>query len=273
MSDGETMITGRRIPLQPGLLIAAGFAVLLGAVEFANVSAASSGDSRSGQGAVSQAIEKVPVYGATRASVDLGDGRSSVPVGWKEHFEQFAQSDRSEALGNDAVGFVGSSSIDYWTDLEAQFPDHHVVRRGLSGATMADCAHYVDRLILPYRPRVVVIYAGENDLATGRAPEQVVAAYVDLVRQVHQELPATKLVFVSIKPSPWRITLMPSIKRTNALMAAYAHTDSRLDFVNVYSAMLDGDEHARRELFRIDGVHMTPAGYGLWHDAIVKHLD
>ena len=273
MSDGETVITGRRIPLRPGLLIAAGLAFSLVAVEFANVSAASSGNSRSSQNAVLQAIEQVPARGPARVSVDLRDGRSPVPVGWKEHFEQFAQSDRDGPVLNGAVGFVGSSSIDYWTDLEAQFPAHHVVRRGLSGATMADCARHVDRLILPYRPRVVVIYAGENDLAAGRTPEQVVAAYADLVRQVHQELPATKLVFVSIKPSPSRIALMPLIRRTNALMAAYAETDSRLDFVNVYSAMLNGDEHARRELFRGDGVHMTPAGYALWHDAIVKHLD
>lgn len=273
MSVGKTVIVGGRIPLRPGLLIAAGFSVSLVAVQFAGVSAASSSNSRSGQGTASQALKQVSAHGGTRASVDLGDGLSPIPVGWKEHFEQFVRSDRSGVFRDDVVGFVGSSSIDYWTDVEAQFPFHHVVRRGLPGATMADCARHVDRLILPYRPRVVVVYAGENDLANGSTPEQVVAAYADLVRQVHEELPATKLVFVSIKPSPSRIALMPLIRRTNSLMAAYAETDRRLDFVNVHSAMLDGNQRARRELFRVDGVHMTPAGYALWRDAIVKHID
>jgi lysophospholipase L1-like esterase len=210
---------------------------------------------------------------ASRDDGDLHDGRSRVPARWRTNFERFAQSDRERRPADGGIVFVGSSSIDFWNDIQAQFPTYHVVQRGLPGATIADCTRSVDRLILPYKPRVIVFYAGDNDLAAGVSPDQVVADYTELVRQVHRDLPAARLVFVSIKPSPSRAALMPLIRRTNALMAAYAGTDRRLDFVNVFDAMLDRESHARLELFRADGLHMTAIGYTLWHDAIVAHLD
>ena len=205
-------------------------------------------------------------------TVDLRDGRSRVPARWQERFERFAQSDRAHSQAPGGIVFTGSSSIDFWSDLPAQFPDHHVVQRGLPGATIVDCLRHADRLILPYRPRVIVFYAGDNDLAAGVTPEQVVADYAAFVRRVHRELPATKIVFVSIKPSPARTALMPLIVRTNRLVAAYTGTDGQLDFVNVHDAMLDRDAQVRRELFGADGLHMTPAGYALWRDAIADRL-
>jgi lysophospholipase L1-like esterase len=204
--------------------------------------------------------------------VDLHDGRSRVPTRWQAAFERFAASDRVAFPAANGVVFVGSSSIDYWRDLPAQFPTWNVVQRGLGGATIADCTRNLDRLILPYRPRTVVFYAGDNDLAAGVTPERVVADFDALVRDVHRQLPATRIVFVSIKPSPVRAGLMPLIRKTNGLIAAYARTDPRLDFVDIFDAMLDHDARPRRELFVADGLHMTPAGYALWHDALLEHL-
>lgn len=205
-------------------------------------------------------------------SIDLHDGRSRVPARWQAAFERFAASDRASPPLADGVVFVGSSSIDLWNDLQARFPRQHVVQRGLGGATIADCTRNLDRLILPYRPRTVVFYAGDNDLAAGVTPERVVADFEALVGQVRRELPATRFVFVSIKPSPLRAGLMPLIRKTNGLIATYARTDERLDFVDIFDAMLDRDARPRRELFRADGLHMTPAGYAIWHDALLEHL-
>lgn len=210
--------------------------------------------------------------GAPSDEVDLRDGRSRVPSRWRERFEGFAEADRSRPVAGGVV-FVGSSSIDFWTDVEAQFPSHAVVRRGLAGATMADCAAHVDRLVLPSRPRTVVVYAGDNDLAAGATPERVVADFVALVDQVHAALPTARIVFVSIKPSPLRAVLVPKIRRTNALVRAAVAADARLDYVDVFSSMLDADGRPRAALFGADGLHMTADGYALWRDAIAAHLD
>lgn len=230
----------------------------------------------SAYGSVGSDVDLLGAFDAvfhTSASAGAEKGLSSVSAEWQPSFERFEQSDRAHAPVKGGVVFVGSSSISSWDDLHVQFPTHNIVQRGLAGASMADCAHFADRLILPYRPRIVVVYAGDNDLAAGVAPEQIAAAYADLVRQVHRVLPATKIVFVSIKPSPSREALMPLARVTNALVAARSGNDRRLDFVNIFTVMLDSADHVRRELFRTDGLHMNVTGYALWRDAIADHLD
>jgi lysophospholipase L1-like esterase len=205
--------------------------------------------------------------------VGLRDGRSAVNKRWQPVFETFERSDRAQAPSAGGVVFVGSSSISLWDDLAAQFPKQHVVQRGLGGARMADLARYTDRLVLPYRPRVVVVYAGDNDLAMGDKPEAIVAACDALVRQVHRALPEARIKVMSIKPSPSRDALLPQVRQTNDLLEAYAKTHERVDFVNVFTTMLDGTGHARAELFRSDALHLNPAGYALWREALATHLE
>ena len=205
--------------------------------------------------------------------VDLHDGRSRVPWRWKDNFSRFAASDRARFPAADGVVFVGSSSIDYWNDLQAQFPTREVVRRGLGAATIADCMRNLDRLVLPYRPRVVVVYAGDNDLAAGMTPERVADDFAALVAAVRRTLPATRIVFVSIKPSPLRAGLMPSIRKANALFAGFAATARHVECVDIFDAMLDRDARPRRDLFRADGLHMTAAGYAIWQAALRSPLE
>lgn len=203
---------------------------------------------------------------------NLDDGRSKVSTRWRQSVEEFAIADRDHAHAPGGIVFVGSSSISLWGNLETQFKAKNIVRRGLGGARMSDCAHYVDRLILPYKPKLVVVYAGDNDLAEKAEPELVLAAYVDLVKQVHRALPETRIAFVSIKPSPLRAALMPVISRTNDLVAAYSAGDARLDYIDIYSKMLDADGHVRPELYQADALHPNAVGYAVWRKEIAAHL-
>lgn len=207
------------------------------------------------------------------APPDLNDGRSPVGKRWQHSFEAFAASDRDQPPAAGGVVFVGSSSMSLWPDLQAQFPTHNIVQRGLGGARMADCARHVDRLVSPYRPHAVVVYAGDNDLAEGVSPEDVLSAYTDFVQQVHDALPRTRIVFVSIKPSPSRASLIPLVRRANSLVAAHTAHDALLDYVDVFTPMLDDTAQARAELFRADALHLNTAGYALWAKALANHLD
>lgn len=207
------------------------------------------------------------------APVDLNDGRSEVGGRWRGSFENFVRHDRAAAPPMGGVVFVGSSSISSWEGIAQAFPARTVIARGLGGAHMADCARHLDRLALPYRPRTIVVYAGDNDLAEGVSPEAVVRAYADLVDQVHRALPETRVAFVSIKPSPVREALLPLVRRTNALVAAYTASDIRLDYVDVFTPMLAAGGRTRLELFRPDGLHLNGAGYRVWAQAIATHLD
>lgn len=199
---------------------------------------------------------------------------SQVDARWVESLNAFAEADRAQAPSPGGVLFVGSSSIRLWTDLETQFDVTPVIiKRGFGGSRLSDCARYADRLVLPYQPRLVVVYAGDNDLAEGATPQQVLDSFKQLVATVRQDLPQTRIAYVSIKPSPLRLALLPQIQEANRLIEQFASGGPGLDYIDVHSKMLDATGMPRADLYQADQLHLNSAGYGLWRQEIAAHLD
>jgi lysophospholipase L1-like esterase len=205
---------------------------------------------------------------ASAADVQL----SKVEARWRESFSAFEAADRAKPVPPGSVIFVGSSSIRLWDSLESQFEGQVLVKRGFGGSQLSDCMAYLDRLVLAYQPRLVVLYAGDNDLAAGRSPEEVLQSYVGFIEGVHRSLPQTRIAYISIKPSPARAALLPQIRQANALIRQHAASDERLDYIDVFSPMLGSDGQPRSDLFRIDGLHLDDDGYALWRKVIATHL-
>jgi hypothetical protein len=92
------------------------------------------------------------------------------PARFEAEIRAFEAADRTSPPPFGGIVFIGSSSIKNWTDVAADFPGVPVLNRGFGGSTLADVVYYADRILLPYRPRLVVLYAGDNNLASGRTP-------------------------------------------------------------------------------------------------------
>jgi len=191
---------------------------------------------------------------------------------WAPALAQFAEADAQLAGRSGGVVFVGSSSLRLWSQLEATFARYSALNRGFGGSQLADCARHVPELVTRHRPDVVVVYAGDNDLASGRSPEQVLASFQSLAQQVHTALPNTRIAFVSIKPSPARQGWIGAIAQTNALVSDYVQTLPYLDYLDVYDAMLDARGAPRPELFGADQLHMNDSGYAIWQSVIGNYL-
>ncbi|MBA3598306.1 MAG: GDSL family lipase [Methylibium sp.] len=192
---------------------------------------------------------------------------------WQASLDAFAAADELRAPKPGGVVFVGSSSIRLWDGLETQFSQLPViVKRGFGGSRMLDCTQYLERLVLPYKPRLVVVYAGDNDLAEGRSPEDVLASFRGFVEGVQRQLPQTRIAYLSIKPSPLREALLPKMRATNALIERYSQSRPLLDFIDIYTPMLQADGRPRPELFAADALHLNEAGYALWQEVIASHL-
>jgi lysophospholipase L1-like esterase len=194
------------------------------------------------------------------------------PSRWEAAIRKFEAEDAERPPAPGGVLFVGSSSIRLW-DLQASFPDLHALNRGFGGSQLADVAELADRVVLPYKPRQVVVYAGDNDIAAGKSPEQVVAAYQKLVEKIHAQLPETRIVFVSIKPSLKRWALIEPIRHANRSIAEIAAKDKRLEFVDIEPPMLGPDGLPRKELFRDDGLHLNAEGYKVWAERLRPVLE
>ena len=180
----------------------------------------------------------------------------------------FEQSDRTNPPAGGGVVFVGSSTVRLWPHLAADFPAVPVLNRGFGGSTLPEVVDAVPRIVIPYRPRLILLYAGDNDLAAGRTPENVVADYRRFVSVVRQSLPAARIAFVSIKPSPSRWALVERMREANRLVRDAMARDSLAVFVDMFPPMLGADGRPRPEFFRADSLHMTPAGYALWRERL-----
>jgi len=192
---------------------------------------------------------------------------------WEESIAAFAAADRKQLPPPGGVVFVGSSSIRLWTDLEKQLSDTDgVINRGFGGAKLSDCTRYLDRVVLPYTPRLIVVYAGDNDLAEGREPKEVFNELVRFVERVRKSLPHTQIKYISIKPSPARVALLPKARAANNLIRQFASAGNHLDFIDVFTPMVDAAGQPRSELFQADALHLNSAGYKLWATIIAPHV-
>lgn len=195
-----------------------------------------------------------------------------VPARWEPEIQAFERADRASPPAPGGVVFTGSSSVRLWDRLAEDFPGVPVINRGFGGSQLGDVVRLADRIILPYRPRTVLVYGGDNDLAEGRTPEQVFRDFQALVRRVHAQLPEARIGFISIKPSPSRWHLAPQVRAANGMVEGFATRDPRLFYVDVFTPMLGPDGTPRADLFLEDQLHMNRRGYEIWKAAVAPHL-
>jgi lysophospholipase L1-like esterase len=191
--------------------------------------------------------------------------QTDVPPFWEE-IQAFKRDDSLQPPPKQAILLVGSSSFRKWTDVQETFPGYRIINRSFGGSAFPDVIRYADDVIFKYDPKQVVVYCGDNDLASGDTvtADTVYRRFVTLFTMVRAQLPKASVVFVSIKPSPARAHLMPKVKRANTLIKNYLKSKSRTAFVDVYRPMLQPDGQPKPGLFVEDSLHMNSKGYEIW---------
>lgn len=191
---------------------------------------------------------------------------------WEKDIAAFEAKDKESPPPQGGIVFVGSSTIRMWKTQES-FPDLKVVNRGFGGSAIADAVKYADRIVLPPKPRLVLLFAGGNDINSGKTPEQVFEDYKAFVKKVHDALPRTRVLFLSLFPNVARAAQDEKCRALNALIEAHAKTDERLGYIDVASKMRSPEGKARPELLLKDGLHMNADGYALVSGLVRPHLE
>lgn len=176
----------------------------------------------------------------------------------------FEAKDAVKAPPANPIVFTGSSSIRLWESLANDFPDKPVMNRGFGGSGLADARYFADRIIIKYKPRQVVLYSGENDVAAGKSAQYVYDQFVDLFQYVRQQLPGVSFVYIAMKPSPSRRKYWPVVVEANAMIRQFLKKQRRTGYVDVYTPMLYPNGQAHGEYYKSDSLHMLPSGYTLW---------
>jgi lysophospholipase L1-like esterase len=195
------------------------------------------------------------------------------PASWAKEIDLLTAKDAINPPSPGGVVFVGSSSIRLWTTLAQDFPDISTINRGFGGSELADSVFYFDRLVLPHKPRLVVLFAGTNDIWAGKPPETVAADFKTFRAKLHAVLPETRLIFLSLTLSPSRARVHEQMRAANRLIAADCATDSRCTFVDINTPMLaPGGTAPRPELFVQDRLHLNRDGYAIWTKVLAPYL-
>ena len=188
--------------------------------------------------------------------------------------QQFRKMDSVQAPPVNAILFVGSSSFTKWTDVKDYFPGYTIINRGFGGSTLADVLRYEEDVIFRYNPKQIVIYCGENDVASSDTitANTVFNRFTNLFSDIRAVYPNVPVVFLSLKPSPSRWQLREKAKATNQLIEQYLSKQKNAQFVDVWKPMLGKDGKPRPELFIEDNLHMNAKGYAIWQKLIQPTL-
>ena len=192
---------------------------------------------------------------------------------WRQEIAAFAAADRAQPPAPGAVLFIGSSSIRLWTTLASDFPALRTINRGFGGSEINDATWFADRLVAPYQPSAIVIYAGDNDIAAGDSPAFVLEEFKHFVRKARGLAPGAPIAFLAIKPSMARQALLPQIRQANAGIRAWAATQPDVTYLDVATPMFGADGQPQPKWFGEDGLHMNRRGYALWIDRLKPWLD
>jgi lysophospholipase L1-like esterase len=175
-------------------------------------------------------------------------------------------------ISSSPIVFYGSSSIRLWKSLQQDFSGYAVLNCGFGGSRLTDCVRYANRIVIPRKPSAIVIYAGDNDLAIGTAPEKVFNSFQQLFAIFRSYSPSIPIAFVSVKPSPARLMFLDNILKFNRLVEDFLKAQPETEYIDVCSDMLGQDRKPIRALFVNDQIHLSAAGYQILRREIGEFL-
>jgi lysophospholipase L1-like esterase len=214
----------------------------------------------------------ISIVGVAVSGVGAGEVADPDPNRFAKDIARFVAWDSQNAVPANPILFVGSSSIRGWKTRES-FPQLPVINRGFGGSHISDVIHFSDRIVLPYAPKLIVVYAGDNDVKDGKSAARVLCDYRRFVELVHGKFPDTGIIFITIKPSGSRWSLWPEMNKANNLIKAFSEKSGRLFLADLGTPLLGADGKPDDSLFRSDRLHLNDKGYRVWARALEPVID
>ncbi|MCE9526432.1 MAG: hypothetical protein K8R36_10295 [Planctomycetales bacterium] len=210
---------------------------------------------------------------AMALGIEFARGQEKAPPNkFEGEIKAFEELDKKSPPPQNAILFIGASGIKLWKTLEKDFPDHQVINRGFGGSQISDAIHFADRIVIPYKPKTILLQSGGNDINAGKSPEQVAEDYRLFVEKVRTKLPEVRILFLSLQPSPARWAQAEKQKKTNALIRKQIEAGKNMAYIDAYDAFLTADGKPREELFVADKLHHNEAGYKIRKTLVTPFL-
>jgi lysophospholipase L1-like esterase len=192
---------------------------------------------------------------------------------WSD-IQQFKKQDSLQKPPSDAILLIGSSSFTKWKDVQDYFKGYTIINRGFGGSTLLDQLRYVNDIVFLYKPKQILVYCGENDLASSDSvtAKMVFNRFQQLFNLIRNRLPGVHIAYISMKPSPSRQLLLGKMREGNAMIRTFLKGKRRTAFIDVYKEMIDDEGKPIASIFLDDNLHMNKDGYAIWKRVIQPYL-
>jgi hypothetical protein len=205
---------------------------------------------------------------ATMTFVAAAQAPQGAPAGQEMRFadqiKAFQDQDKSAPPPQQAILFIGSSMFRQWTNVKEHMAPLPVFNRAFGGSRTWEVLHYMDQVVLPHRPRIIVYYTGSNDVNAGEPSTAIVSRTKAFISKVHSALPDTRIYYVAINRSPDKRARWNVVDAVNADMKAFAATSSYVRHIDLNPVLFDAKGEPRTALYREDGLHFHPPAYDLF---------
>ena len=192
---------------------------------------------------------------------------------WSE-INAFVKQDSINKPKDGIILFVGSSSFRLWTDLKKDFNNETIVNRAFGGSKLIDIIRYKDQNLLNYHPSKIVLYCGENDVASSDKVDgkEVFKRFKTVYNLIRKQYPNVPFVYVSIKPSISRWSMKDRMIDANQRISSFLNHKKKTTFINIWGAMLENGE-PKKDIFREDKLHMNKKGYAIWTEKMQEVIN
>lgn len=194
------------------------------------------------------------------------------PNRFKAEINAFKEWDSKNSFPENAILFVGSSSIRFWKTHKA-FPEYSIINRGFGGSHITDVEYFYEQVIGKYRPDAIIFYAGDNDISAGKSSDRVIEDYQKLLNRVLQDIPDIEWIYIPIKPSSSRWDHWQRMQEVNNWVKNHHRENSRLHYVDLANPLLNDAGKPDDTLFLDDLLHLNEEGYAVWNQIMEKKLN
>lgn len=195
------------------------------------------------------------------------------PLRFQEEISEFKESDKMDPPPQGSYVFIGSSSMRMWKTLKDDFKGYPVLNRGFGGSLFSDAIYYFNDIVKPYNPRKIIIYEGDNDLASNMTPEAVFNDFKTFIKLILKNIDKPEIAVIGPKPSPQRWHLKEQYESLNSKIEKYCDNHKNMTYIDVYNHMLNDNGKPYPEIFLSDSLHMNEKGYTIWKELVQPFIE
>ncbi len=207
------------------------------------------------------AQQAAPAATAARPAGSRAGAPPGQQVRFQDAIQAFLDQDRTSPPPQEGILFIGSSIWRQWANVKEHMAPLPVFNRAFGGSRTWEILHYMDQIVLPYRPKIIVYYCGSNDINAGEPAPAIVARFQEFVSRVHAKLPETRIFFASVHKAPQKRDDWAVVEAVNASVKTIAASAPLVDYIEMNPLLFDASGEPRMELYRPDGLHFHPPAY------------